>query len=784
MARLLSIVTVLGIALGLLIAAQGARADGLIIVDPPINPPPDYFILPYLPVKYHRVTVEIEDQVAQVEVDQAFVNDSEVPLEATYVFPLPEDAAISDFSLYVDGERLEGRILDKEEAREIYESIVQRNRDPALLEYVGRNAFQAQVFPIPPHGERRVQISYTQLLSQEAGLVHFLYPLNTEKFSPRPLEEVSISVDVRSQTPIRSVYSPSHDVAIERLSDMHITASYEERDVTPSTDFELFYSLSSEDIGASLTTYRQGDEDGFFLLLVAPKADFEQQEVVAKDVMLVLDVSGSMEGEKLEQAKRALRFVLEHLNPDDRFNILTFNDTIDTYAEALRSAGQAAEAGDFVDGLEADSGTNINEALLEALRLLPGERPEQVIFLTDGQPTVGIQDPDAIVGNVSDAVSSSTRLFVFGVGDDVNTDLLDTLAQENRGVSQYVRPDEDVAAAVSSFYEKVSTPVLADIELDFGDIEVSGVYPQPLPDLFAGTQLVVVGRYQGEGTVTLRLTGTVNGVKQTLAYDGREFPQRATEMDFLPRLWATRKIGYLLREIRLHGDSEELVDEVVELSLRYGVMTPYTSFLVEEKNLEIFSEEGRHEAGDRLAPAMAAPPASGASAVERSQALQGYQSADSPAPVTSDVVEQLKVVGDRAFVLRDDVWTESGYQEGMSTTKFGFGGQDYYQALAQRPDWGPFFALGERVIFLSDGQAYEVAEGDFPAVDVPDAPPSQPDTPPDEPPSQPDVSLSETQPPEDGGGFPVPVAVGLGAVAVGVFGWWVIRRWRRERPAG
>jgi Ca-activated chloride channel family protein len=255
-------------------------------------------------------------------------------------------------------------------------------------------------------------------------------------------------------------------------------------------------------------------------------------------------------------------------------------------------------------------------------------------------------------------------------------------------------------------------------------------------------------------------------------------------MDFLPRLWATRKIGYLLREIRLHGDSEELVDEVVELSLRYGVMTPYTSFLVEEKNLEIFSEEGRHEAGDRLAPAMAAPPASGASAVERSQALQGYQSADSPAPVTSDVVEQLKVVGDRAFVLRDDVWTESGYQEGMSTTKFGFGGQDYYQALAQRPDWGPFFALGERVIFLSDGQAYEVAEGDFPAVDVPDAPPSQPDTPPDEPPSQPDVSLSETQPPEDGGGFPVPVAVGLGAVAVGVFGWWVIRRWRRERPAG
>jgi Ca-activated chloride channel family protein len=778
MARFLPIAALLGIAVGLLVAAQSARADGLIIVDPPINPPPDYLILPYLPVKYHRVTVEIQDQVAQVKVDQAFVNDSEVALEATYVFPLPEDAAISDFSLYVDGERLEGRILDKDEAREIYESIVQRNRDPALLEYVGRNAFQAQVFPIPPHGERRVQISYTQLLSQEAGLVHFLYPLNTEKFSPTPLQEVSISVDVSSQTAIKAVYSPSHEVDIDRISETHVAASYEENDVTPSTDFELFYSLSTEDIGASVTTYRQGEEDGFFLLLVAPKADFRPQEVVAKDVMLVLDVSGSMEGEKLEQAKEALRFVLERLNPDDRFNILSFNDTIDTYAETLQSAGRADEAEEFVDDLEADSGTNINEALLEALRQLPGERPELVIFLTDGQPTVGIQDPDVIVGNVSDAVSSSTRMFVFGVGDDVNTDLLDTLAQENRGVSQYVRPDEDVAAAVSSFYEKVSTPVLTDIELDFGDIEVTDVYPEPLPDLFAGTQLVVVGRYEGEGTVTLRLTGTVNGQVQTLSYDGQEFPQRATEMDFLPRLWATRKIGYLLKEIRLHGENEELVDEVVDLSLRYGVMTPYTSFLVEEENLPIFSEEGRREAADQLAAPLQAAPASGASAVERAQILGGYQKAEVAAPVSD--VEQLKVVGDRSFVLRDGVWIDSGYQEGMSTTKIGFGGDEYYRLLAQRPDWGPFFAVGERVIFLSDGQAYEVAEGEFPAVDAPDAPLTQPDAP-DEPLVQPDTPSSQQPSADDGDGFPVvPVAAGLGAavVVVAVGAWYARRRLR------
>jgi Ca-activated chloride channel family protein len=491
---------------------------------------------------------------------------------------------------------------------------------------------------------------------------------------------------------------------------------------------------------------------------------------VAKDVMLVLDISGSMGGEKLEQAKDALRFVLERLNPADRFNILVFNTTIDTYAETMQSANRADEAYDFVDDLAANSGTNINEALLEALRLLPGERPELVIFLTDGQPTAGIQDPDAIIGNVSDAVSPSTRLFVFGVGDDVNTVLLDTLAQENRGAPQYVRPDEDIAAAVSSFYEKVSTPVLADIELDFGDIQVSDVYPHPLPDLFAGTQLVVVGRYEGEGTVTLRLTGTVNGEEQTLTYSGQEFPRRATEMDFLRRLWATRKIGYLLKEIRLHGEDEELVDEVVDLSLRYGVMTPYTSFLVEEKDLDILSEQGRHAAADRLAPAFSAAPASGASAVEQSQNIQGYQEAEMPASVESHV-EQLKVVGDRSFVLRDGVWIDSGYQEGADTNKIGFGSDEYYDVLAQRPDWGSFFALGERVIFLSDGQAYEVSEGDFPAVDVPDEPPVQPDTPPSEQPSV-----------DDGDGFPVvPVAAGLGvAVAALIAGvWYARRRWLR-----
>jgi Ca-activated chloride channel family protein len=782
------------VALGaLLLFAQSALADGIVIPDPIEPIPPDHVVVPFLPIKYHRVEVVIDNQVAQVEIDQAFLNEGDFEVEATYIFPLPEDAAISDFAMYVDGERLEGRILDKEKARAIYEDIVRRREDPALLEYVGRNMFQAQVFPIPPHSERRIQIAYTQVLSQEGGLVRFVYPLNTEKFSPRPLEEVTISVDVRSDAPIKAFYSPSHDIAISRQSETHVTASYEDSDVIPNTDFELFYSLSSEDIGASLITYRQGDEDGFFLLLVAPKGDLGEQEVVAKDVMVVLDVSGSMSGEKLEQAQEAVQFILDHLNPEDRFNILAFSTSVDLYASTLQSASRAEDAEDFVQGLSALGGTNINDALLEALDRLPGQRPEIIIFLTDGLPTVGIEEEGPIIANVREAAGPTVRLFAFGVGDDVNTVLLDSIAQENRGTSAYVRPGEDIAQAVSGFYEKVSTPVLADISLDFGDINVLDVYPQPLPDLFVGSQLVVVGRYRGEGTVTLELSGVVNGEEQSFSYGGQVFPGESSEMDFLPRLWATRKIGYLLNQIRLYGSEQELVDEIVDLSLRYGVMTPYTSFLVEEE-VEIFSYEGREKAasdlGQALAPALA--PETGAYAVDSAETIEEYRQAEAAAGSGS---ASARVVGDKTFVQRDDAWIDSSYQEGMDVTKIGYGSDNYYDLLGERPDWGAYFALGEHVIFLADGQAYEVSEGDYAPVEVtptPEATPTPNVTPnPDVTPSPeatPTPDVTPTPDPvlpalaQDDGGTNwalVAAAIAVGAVVLVVGGLVVWSRVRR-----
>ncbi len=245
-----------------------AMADGIIIPRPP-DPVTPWRDVP-LSVRYHHVDVRIVDQVATTQVDQVFVNDAPYTVEGTYIFPLPTDAALSSFDMTVDGVRLEGRLLSKDEARAIYERIVREQKDPALLEYVGRGAYQASIFPIPPGAERRIRLSYEEILPKSAGLVHYRYPLNTEKFSARPLQDVSVTVQISAQLPIRAIYSPSHAIDLTREDARHASASYEARDVTPDQDFDLYFSTSRDAVDISLMSYRPAGEDGFFLLLLTP----------------------------------------------------------------------------------------------------------------------------------------------------------------------------------------------------------------------------------------------------------------------------------------------------------------------------------------------------------------------------------------------------------------------------------------------------------------------------------------------------------------------------------
>jgi Ca-activated chloride channel family protein len=745
-----------------------ALADGIVIPDPPPAPTPPE-VIPWLTIRYHRVNVTIEDQVAVTHVEQEFVNEYDWEMEGTYIFPLPEGAAVSEFAMWVDGKRVEGSILQADEARAIYEDIVRRRRDPALLEYVGRGAVQARIFPIPPGGSRKVELEYSQVLPMENGVVRYVYPLNTEKFSARPLEEVSVHVEIRSKDAMHALYSPTHQdrLYVERDGDYHAVVGYEEYDVLPDQDFDLIYTVSHEDVGLNLLTYKEsgaggfaiGEADGFFLLMAAPTVEVDR--VIPRDVILVLDVSGSMEGEKIEQAKDALAYVLDHLNDEDRFNVVAFSTGLQQYARGLRPVSEAREAARWVDDLEAVGGTDINRALLEALDQVDEERPTVIIFLTDGLPTEGVTEIDRILANVEASAPGNVRLFPFGVGDDVNTVLLDTLAEERRGATGYVRPHERIDEEVSGFYSKISTPVLADIELDFGDVMVEDTYPYPLPDLFAGTQLILVGRYRlpspsgggagGGGRATkITLSGKVDGKTERFVYEGT-FRSSGGDADasvcFIPRLWATRKIGYLLKQIRLHGEREEWVDAIVDLSVQYGIITPYTSFLIDEE--DILTEEGRDHAKDDYA-ATPAPAAVGAPAAERADEEGGLYDADSVGggeALPEEAVQIVRLVGSKTFLLQDGVWIDTTFDPSrMETVKVSFGSQEYFDLLAARPEWGAYFALGTRMILVAEGTAYEIVEDgggpvEIPPTHVPDPTHPVPDNPvPDSGQDQPTVT--------------------------------------------
>ena len=680
-------------------AAPALRADGFIIPDRRPGGPP----VPPLSVKYHRVKVDIVDQVARTSIDQVFVNHFGRDIEGTYIFPVPDGASVSDFAMFVGNERIKGEILDRREARRVYEDIVRRLRDPGLLEYVGRNLFRARVYPIPANGEKRIQISYTEVLKADNGLVRYLYPLNTERFSRDPLNDVSIAVRIESQVPIVNVYSPSHKVSVRKDGAGTARVGYEDRDVRPDKDFLLFYSLSKDDFGLSFLNW-EGPEGGYFMLLAAPRFAAPGERIVAKNIVLVLDSSGSMEGAKIRQAKAAARFILNHLNGRDAFTLIDFDDGVTAFSEALVPATEAnvGRALKFVDAVEDSGGTNINDALLAALaRMREDGRPGYVLFLTDGLPTVGTTGTADILRNLKEANRERSRVFVFGVGDDVNTGLLDRIALDHRGTSVYVGPTEDLEVALSGFYEKISSPLLSELAVTFTGVETSQVYPHVLPDLFKGSQLVLVGRYKGEGPVSVTLTGKTGKADKRFVLE-RKALTGSDRASFLPRLWATRRIGYLLEEVRLRGRNSELENEIRRLGLKYGIVTPYTSFLVTEK------EALRLDAAAPAAQeAISRGKVSGVGAVKAAKVTQRLKQEDRAAMAVS---ERIFYKDDKTFYLKDGVWTDSEYKDGAPVTEVKFNSNQFYRLIAEKPGLAKYLSIAKKLVVVFEGVSYRISE--------------------------------------------------------------------------
>lgn len=557
------------------------------IPHPPSPPPMSYKIRE---LDYHA---KITDQVAQVAVTQAFVNTGSRQMEVSFVFPVPYDGAIDRMTFMVDGKEYDAKLLDAKEARKTYEEHVRKSQDPALLEWVGYGMFKTSVFPVPPGAERKVSLKFSQLLRKDAKLTDLIIPLSTAKYTSSPVEKLSIHAAIETTHELKSVYSPTHSVNIERPDNKHAVVKFETKDTIPTTDFRLLFDTADGQLGASIVSYRpETSDEGYFLLLASPEIKSASDERPAKTVIFVVDRSGSMSGKKIEQAKEAAKFVLNNLRQGDTFNIVAYDSTVESFRPELQKYDDETRkaAIGFVEGLYSGGSTNIDGALSTALAMIKDEsRPNFVLFLTDGLPTVGEKNEAKIATNAKQNNKLRTRMINFGVGYDVNSRLLDRLSRDNFGQSEYVRPDENIEAHVSKVYNKLGAPVMTNVAVKV-DIEgaseyggVSRVYPKDVYDLFAGEQLVMVGRYKKPGSAKITITGKVSGQEQKFDFPA-SFVEKSGDQSFgfVEKLWALRRIGEIIDEIDLKGKNDELVKELVSLSTKHGILTPYTSFLADE----------------------------------------------------------------------------------------------------------------------------------------------------------------------------------------------------------
>jgi Ca-activated chloride channel family protein len=733
-----------------ILAPAAAQAQGLLVVIdpdqsvrlprpgiiwPPRHPP---FVRPEVPplpptsyrVKELEINARLADQVAQVRMSQTFENTGSRPLEVAFLFPLPYDGAVDQMTLMIDGKEYPAKLLKADEARRLYEEIVRKNRDPALLEWMGTGLFKTSVFPVPPGQKRTVSLRYSQLCRKQEGLTDFLLPLSTARYTSDALEKIAIHVSIDSQEEIKNVYSPTHGVKVERPDDRHAAVSFTAQNDIPANDFRLFYDVGRGKVSARVLSYRpEKNEEGFFLLLASPQIKARDQKPPAKTVEFVIDRSGSMSGKKIEQVRKALKFVLENLREGDLFNIIAYDSEVEAFRPELEKFNDKTRkaALGFVEGIYAGGATNIDGAMKTALgQLKDSSRPNYIVFLTDGIPTTGVTDEAQILKNVKEENQVHARLFTFGVGFDVNSRLLDKMARENHGRSEYVRPNEDIEDRVSRLYQSIESPVMTGVQLDFLFDEVKTeegslidrVYPKDSLDLFSGEQLVVVGRYKKPGTAKVVLKGSVDGSQQKLDFPAELTAHSGDEScGFIEKLWAVRRVGEIIDELDLKGKNDELIKELVDLAKKHGILTPYTSFFADDNtNLhdvtaneatagrrlraleQVDGQSGvaQREYKAALQRAEKATPGSGGAglpAAEHSVAANGHGFANKPAESRSGLApaaapaadasgvdafqfaapegaeelkksgETIRNVGNRAFYRRNGQWIDSTLKE-------------------------------------------------------------------------------------------------------------------------
>lgn len=604
-------------ALLLLLAAAGARAQqvssgGGAVRNIVVPQSRSYISSPGAALRITGVDLRavVTEQAATTIMEVSLENPGSRRVEAELVVPVPRNVVVRGFTFQGKGQEPTALLLPRDEARREYESIVAAMRDPALMEFVGSSLIRTSLFPVEAGGTQKVRLTIEHLLEADGDRIDYVFPRTESIGYTVPW---TISVEFKSKRPIATLYSPSHALETSRLARNRLLARTTAISAATPGTFRLSCLLMDHSVSASLFAYPDRAAGGGYFLLLAgmPMKPVEalSRPPVRREVTLVLDRSGSMQGEKIEQVRAAALQIVAALEPGEAFNIVVYNDMVSLFSHKalVKTRDSEAAARLFLDGINARGGTNIHDALGEALRLEPAEGMIPIVlFLTDGLPTVGNTSEIAIRDVAMKANPHNRRIFTFGVGVDVNTPLLAKIASETRAVATYVLPGEDVEAKVAQVFDRLSGPVLAEPSLVVLDAlgepapgRVCGVIPGTIPDLYAEEQLVVTGQYRGDGPLRFELTGSSLGGQRSFRFDFSL--KKATKRNgFVPRLWASRRIGLLSDAVRqlgadpggVHRPSalrpaitpavQELIDEIVRLSMEFGILTEYTAFLARE----------------------------------------------------------------------------------------------------------------------------------------------------------------------------------------------------------
>ena len=694
--------SVLGVLLLGVAMATPANGQGWI---EPVRPVPQFGVQKVRTV----VSVQVTGRVARVEVEEWFRNNGGGLGEADYLYPLPSGAVFNNFSLFQGDKELRGETLDADRARAIYEDIVRRKKDPALIELAGHGLLRSRVFPIAQGETRKITLRYTQVLTRAGDALQFKYAAGIQHTGQRqPDVAMPVNREVGIESFILTIddaasygtpFSPTHQMRVQR-NGRRMTVRPEQ---TLSGDLELFLPMTRGLVGMTVATHRPSSEPGFVMLTLSPGN--AGTEAVARDITAVIDVSGSMSGQKMQQARNALEALLQSLNERDRFRLIAFSDQVRSYRRDWTVATSTAveAAGDWVSRLHAEGGTNIAGALDEAFDATsPENRVPFVIFITDGVPSVGEQNPERIA-QAAERGRGRNRVFAFGVGYDVNTYLLDRLSAAARGSTQYVQPNEDVERAISRLAQKIQRPVLTDLRIVGSPDQLDEIYPRQLPDLFGGEELVVFARYDARNTTRGPLTITGRRANRVETFSTQvELPNHELDNDFIPKLWAARKVGMLTQQLKLNGQNPEILEQLRQTALRYGIISEYTSYLVLEEEMR-----GHQVAGGIAPPAVASAPAAmtGQKAVQRAEAMSRARTANSAADLA--VAESLmgeaadasssgaggRMIAGRSFQQLNGIWTEQSAKRNTQAVSVEPFSNAYFAVLRALPELEPVWKV-------------------------------------------------------------------------------------------